>query len=293
MGIVGDEMERDRMVKRRAAGQLEGEVMSALWDADGWMTPRDVQGVVSTSRRPLAYNTVMTILVRLWQKGMVDRRQSGRSFEYRPHCRAGAVDGGAHAGSAQYRARSVADAATLRFGDHPPRGHRAPAHPGRQRRTMTGALVGRRGVRPSRRAWCPAAVVAARWARVGPHRCLHARRGTRPGGRRAAVPGGACDRRGCTSGRLRRDVCACPHAGDPAPRRRRPDRWWVGVAGDDPRSRGGTARPTAALAGREPSRGSVITRTATPMTSSCYRRIRSSRSACPDASPRCSSHMAS
>ncbi len=84
MAIVGGEREPNRMVKRRAAGQLEGEVMSALWDADGWMTPRDVQGVVSTGRRPLAYNTVMTILVRLWQKGMVDRRQSGRSFEYRP-----------------------------------------------------------------------------------------------------------------------------------------------------------------------------------------------------------------
>jgi len=72
------------MVKRRAAGQLEGEVMNALWDGDGWMTPRDVQGIVSTSRRPLAYNTVMTILVRLWQKGMLDRRPSGRSYEYRP-----------------------------------------------------------------------------------------------------------------------------------------------------------------------------------------------------------------
>ena len=58
--------------------------MNALWDADGWMTPRDVQGIVSTSRRPLAYNTVMTILVRLWQKGMLDRRTSGRSYEYRP-----------------------------------------------------------------------------------------------------------------------------------------------------------------------------------------------------------------
>jgi predicted transcriptional regulator len=78
------EPEPECTVKRRSAGQLEGEVMNALWDAEGWMTPRDVRAIVSTSRRPLAYNTVMTILVRLWQKGMVDRRLSGRSFEYRP-----------------------------------------------------------------------------------------------------------------------------------------------------------------------------------------------------------------
>lgn len=73
------------MVKRRAHGELEAEVMDALWNTDEWMTPKAVQGVVANPRRPLAYNTVMTILVRLWQKGMVDRREAGRSFEYRPN----------------------------------------------------------------------------------------------------------------------------------------------------------------------------------------------------------------
>jgi len=79
-----DLSEADCMVKRRARGELEAEVMDALWNTDEWLTPRAVQGVVSTARRPLAYNTVMTILVRLWQKGMVDRREAGRSYEYRP-----------------------------------------------------------------------------------------------------------------------------------------------------------------------------------------------------------------
>jgi BlaI family transcriptional regulator, penicillinase repressor len=58
--------------------------MDALWDTGGWMTPRDVHLAITTARRPLAYNTVMTILVRLWQKDMLERRSAGRAFEYRP-----------------------------------------------------------------------------------------------------------------------------------------------------------------------------------------------------------------
>lgn len=58
--------------------------MDALWDAGEAMTPRVVQTTVSTSSRPLAYTTVMTILVRLWKKGMVQREERGRSFAYRP-----------------------------------------------------------------------------------------------------------------------------------------------------------------------------------------------------------------
>jgi predicted transcriptional regulator len=34
--------------------------------------------------RPLAYTTVMTILVRLWQKGRLERERDGRAFVYRP-----------------------------------------------------------------------------------------------------------------------------------------------------------------------------------------------------------------
>lgn len=71
-------------MKRLPRGELEAQVMDVLWDADGWMTPRDVHLSIRTARRPLAYTTVMTILVRLWQKEMLDRRSAGRAFEYRP-----------------------------------------------------------------------------------------------------------------------------------------------------------------------------------------------------------------
>jgi predicted transcriptional regulator len=56
--------------------------MDVLWDTDDWMTPRDVHLAITTARRPLAYTTITTILVRLWQKGMLGRRPSGRAFEY-------------------------------------------------------------------------------------------------------------------------------------------------------------------------------------------------------------------
>ena len=71
-------------MKRLARGELEGQVMAVLWDADAWLTPADVQDAITTPRRQLAYTTVMTILVRLHEKGMVQRQQSGRAFAYRP-----------------------------------------------------------------------------------------------------------------------------------------------------------------------------------------------------------------
>jgi predicted transcriptional regulator len=69
---------------RLGPGELEARVMDVLWSSDGPMTPREVQEVVSTTRRPLAYTTVMTILVRLWEKGMLTREERGRGFIYEP-----------------------------------------------------------------------------------------------------------------------------------------------------------------------------------------------------------------
>lgn len=70
-------------VQRRGMGQLEAEVMSILWDTDDWLTPRDVLARLQ-SDPPVVYSTVMTILRRLWKKGIVDRRPVGKAFEYHP-----------------------------------------------------------------------------------------------------------------------------------------------------------------------------------------------------------------
>jgi predicted transcriptional regulator len=72
------------MAKKLARGELEARVMGVLWDSDGWMTPAAVHAAITTKRRRLAYTTIMTILVRLYTKGMLHRRREGRAFAYRP-----------------------------------------------------------------------------------------------------------------------------------------------------------------------------------------------------------------
>ena len=69
--------------QRRGMGELEREVMSALWDGDDWMTPRQVLERLDLDP-PVVYSTVMTILRRLWKKGVVNRQRSGKAFAYRP-----------------------------------------------------------------------------------------------------------------------------------------------------------------------------------------------------------------
>jgi predicted transcriptional regulator len=63
-------------------GELESLVMNVLWDSTEALTPAGVRERLAP--RDLAYTTVMTILVRLLDKGMVDRERAGRAFSYRP-----------------------------------------------------------------------------------------------------------------------------------------------------------------------------------------------------------------
>jgi predicted transcriptional regulator len=66
---------------RRARGELEGDVLAALWAAEGPLTARQVR-----ERLPgdLAYTTVLTILTRLHEKGMLVRHREGRGYAYEP-----------------------------------------------------------------------------------------------------------------------------------------------------------------------------------------------------------------
>lgn len=69
--------------RQLAGGELEATVMEILWDQGGWLTPGEVHQVID-AQRPLAYNTVMTILVRLLEKGRLERQRDGRAYAYRP-----------------------------------------------------------------------------------------------------------------------------------------------------------------------------------------------------------------
>jgi predicted transcriptional regulator len=74
-----------RSSARRAAGELESEVLAALWAADDALNAGDVRDAIG---RELAYNTVHTVLVRLYEKGLVDRVAAGRRHTYFPMKRA-------------------------------------------------------------------------------------------------------------------------------------------------------------------------------------------------------------
>lgn len=68
---------------RLGRGELESRVLDVLWATDEACTPREVHAALGTEHE-LAYTTVMTILVRLWQKGLLGRAQAGRAYAYRP-----------------------------------------------------------------------------------------------------------------------------------------------------------------------------------------------------------------
>ena len=68
-------------MRRRAKGGLESEVLAALWAAQRPLTPGEV---VDALGGELAYNTVQTILTRLYGKGAVQREQRGRAHSYTP-----------------------------------------------------------------------------------------------------------------------------------------------------------------------------------------------------------------
>ncbi|KOX32668.1 MULTISPECIES: BlaI/MecI/CopY family transcriptional regulator [Streptomyces] len=67
--------------ERRPAGELEAAVMAALWAAGAPLTPVQVQAELSSG---LARTTVVTILSRLYDKGVVDRERQGRGYAYVP-----------------------------------------------------------------------------------------------------------------------------------------------------------------------------------------------------------------
>lgn len=61
-------------------GELEAEIMGVLWRR-GQATVRDVLEEL-TAHRPLAYTTVMTVMARLADKGLLRRQRSGKAHRY-------------------------------------------------------------------------------------------------------------------------------------------------------------------------------------------------------------------
>ncbi len=66
---------------RRAAGELEGDILAALWAAGAPLSPAEVLTAVGGD---LAYNTVHTILTRLVDKGLLAKVVTGHGPAYQP-----------------------------------------------------------------------------------------------------------------------------------------------------------------------------------------------------------------
>src|SRR5262245_48026560 len=65
--------------ERRGRGDLKQQVLSLLLAAEEPMTPGQVRDALGTD---LAYTTVMTVLNRLAEQGLVTRRRAGRAYAY-------------------------------------------------------------------------------------------------------------------------------------------------------------------------------------------------------------------
>jgi predicted transcriptional regulator len=64
-------------------GELEAAIMDVVWAADGPLRVREVAGRL-TRERPLAFNTVQTVMENLYRKGWLSRQKDGRAYRYRP-----------------------------------------------------------------------------------------------------------------------------------------------------------------------------------------------------------------
>lgn len=65
--------------ERRADGALETDILGVLWAASGPLTPAEVNDRLGSG---LAYTTVLTVLTRLWTKGLLERTRQGRAYAY-------------------------------------------------------------------------------------------------------------------------------------------------------------------------------------------------------------------
>lgn len=66
-------------------GSLESEILDALFilDGDRGATIRDVAKALRDRDHGRAYNTVMTVMARLADKGLLERERDGRAYRYR------------------------------------------------------------------------------------------------------------------------------------------------------------------------------------------------------------------
>jgi predicted transcriptional regulator len=66
--------------ERRAIGELEHQLLTAVWQSDRGLTPAEALDALGGS---IAYTTVLTVLTRLSQKGLLHREREGKAHRYK------------------------------------------------------------------------------------------------------------------------------------------------------------------------------------------------------------------
>jgi predicted transcriptional regulator len=64
-------------------GDLEAAIMDVVWAAGGPVRVREVSEQLNRDR-PLAFNTVQTVMENLYHKGWLGRQKEGRAYRYEP-----------------------------------------------------------------------------------------------------------------------------------------------------------------------------------------------------------------
>ncbi len=67
---------------RKILGDLETDIMEILW-RKGETSVRQVYEILKRERK-IAYTTIMTVMSRLSEKGLLDKFKEGNAFVYRP-----------------------------------------------------------------------------------------------------------------------------------------------------------------------------------------------------------------
>ena len=64
-------------------GELEASIMDVIWAATAPVRVREVSDQLNR-KRPLAFNTVQTVMENLFHKGWLGRHKEGRAYWYEP-----------------------------------------------------------------------------------------------------------------------------------------------------------------------------------------------------------------
>ena len=66
----------------RYLGDLQAAVMEILWRRESATVREVAEELNKKQKRPLAYTTVLTLVSRLWSRGLLSREPEGRGFRY-------------------------------------------------------------------------------------------------------------------------------------------------------------------------------------------------------------------